>query len=166
VVGKRTATVCKENKIPVNIISKEFSSDGIIKTFSKIDIKNKNIFIPRSEIAGEELPEKLRELGARVITTTIYKVCIPSKKIIDEQLTLLKSAKPDLFIFTSPSTFIKFLEILKIPEPIKYFNGYDIAAIGPTTKEEIEKYNIKVKIIPQEYTMDGLVETIKNYYSN
>jgi uroporphyrinogen-III synthase len=131
-----------------------------------LNIKDKNIFIPGSEIAREVLPKKLKKLGAKVTTVSIYKVKIPPKKIIRENIAELKSSKPDLYIFTSPSTFKNFLKILKIQEPPKYFDGKDIAVIGHTTKEEIEKYNIDVKIVPKEYTMDGLIDAVKNYYTN
>ena len=166
VVGKKTAEACEEKKIPVDIIPEEFSASGIIQSLSKLNIKDKNIFIPGSEIAREVLPKKLKKLGAKVTTASIYKVKIPPKKIIRENITELKSSKPDLYIFTSPSTFKNFLEILKIQEPPKYFDGKDMAVIGNTTKEEIEKYNIDVKIVPKEYTMDGLIDAVKNYYTN
>jgi uroporphyrinogen-III synthase len=165
-VGKKTAEACEEKKIPVDIIPEEFSALGIIQSLSKLNIKDKNIFIPGSEIARKELPENLKKLGAKVTTASIYKVKIPHKKIIERNIAELKSSKPELYIFTSPSTFKNFLEILKIKEPPKFFNGNDIAAIGLTTKKEIEKYNIDVKIVPKEYTMDGLIETVKNYYTN
>ncbi|MCX6150568.1 MAG: uroporphyrinogen-III synthase [Ignavibacteriales bacterium] len=165
-VGKKTANACEKNKIIVDIIPEEFSSAGIIDALANLRIKDKNIFLPGSEIARNELPEKLKEKGANVITASIYKVGIPAKESLDKKLALLKSAEPDLFVFTSPSTFNNFLDILNITEPKKYFNGYDIAAIGPTTKREIERHNVTVKIIPQEHTLDGLVDSIVKYYTS
>ena len=165
-VGNKTAEECRKNKIPVSIIPEKFSVGGIIKVLSTFEIKNKKIFLPCSEIARKELPEKLNEQGAKVITTVIYKVGLPPRKIIEDNLQLLMSVKPDIFIFTSPSTFKNYLEIMKISEPIKYFDGLIIAAIGPATKEEIENHKITVNIVPQEHTIDGLVEEIKNYYIN
>ena len=53
---------------------------------------------------------------------------------------------------------------MKINNPIEFFNGYDVAAIGPTTKTELENYNINVNIMPEEYTIDGLSKAIINHY--
>jgi uroporphyrinogen-III synthase len=41
-----------------------------------------------------------------------------------------------------------------------------VAAIGPTTKEAIESKKVKVKILPEEYTINGLIKKIVEHYSN
>jgi|WetSurMetagenome_2_1015567.scaffolds.fasta_scaffold267245_1 uroporphyrinogen-III synthase len=165
-IGKKTAEECHQYNIPVNIIPEKFSAGGILKSLSDYEIKDKSFFIPGSEIAHKELPETLSKYGAKVITTAIYRIELPSQKIIDDNMQLLDSVKPDLFIFTSPSTFKNFLAIRMISEPKNYFDGFIIAAIGPATKEEIENHNIKVTIVPHEHTTDGLTKEIINYYTN
>ena len=72
-----------------------------------------------------------------------------------------------MFIFTSPSTFENFLQIaskLVGTNPVKYFTGYDVAAIGPTTRAAIESRNVEVNIMPKEYTLEGLTKAIIEYY--
>ena len=81
-------------------------------------------------------------------------------------LQQLDSSRIDLFIFTSPSTFENFLQIADIKNPFQYFGRFDVAAIGPTTKEAIEAKKVKVKIMPDEFTINGLINKIVDYYSN
>jgi uroporphyrinogen III methyltransferase/synthase len=90
---------------------------------------------------------------------------VPSKDEVKKHLERLINSKPDLFIFTSPSTFENFVSILGITIPAKYFTDFDIAAIGPTTKAAIEARGVKVDIMPPEFTMDGLVKAVINYYN-
>ncbi len=163
-VGNKTAAVCEKNKIPVNIIPKKFSAEGVIEELSAYDLENKVIFIPRSAIGREELPEGLEKLGAIMKTAPVYNVSLPSEDKVANSRELLNQTKPDLFIFTSPSTFENFLQILKISDPVKYFDNYKIAAIGPTTKTAIENKGVHVNIMPAEYTIDGLAKAILNYY--
>jgi uroporphyrinogen-III synthase/AcrR family transcriptional regulator len=163
-VGNKTALVCEKNKIPVNIIPQKFSSTGVIEELINYDLRNKLIFIPRSAIGREELPEGLEALGAELKTAPVYNVSLPSAEKIKNSLEILNNNKPDLFIFTSPSTFENFLKILKINEPVQYFNGFDVAAIGPTTKTAIENRNVRVNIMPAEYTIDGLAKAIIEFY--
>ncbi len=85
-------------------------------------------------------------------------------KIYCEYKEKLKNSNPDLFVFTSPSTFQNFLEIQNIIDPVRYFSRYDVAVIGPTTKAALEKKKVRVNIIPKEYTIDGLVNSIVDYY--
>jgi uroporphyrinogen-III synthase/AcrR family transcriptional regulator len=165
-VGNKTASICEKNNIPVNIIPQKFSSTGVIEELINYDLRNKLIFIPRSEIGREELPEGLKALGAEIKTAPVYNISLPSEHKIKESIEALNKTKPDLFIFTSPSTFENFLRIQKINDPAQYFNNYDIAAIGPTTKTAIENKNVRVNIISAEYTIDGLAKAIIEYYGS
>jgi uroporphyrinogen-III synthase len=129
-------------------------------------LRNKLIFIPRSAIGREELPEGLKALGAEIKTAPVYNISLPSEDNIKKSVETLNKTKPDLFIFTSPSTFENFVRIQKIDDPVQYFTGFDIAAIGPTTKTAIENKNVHVNIIPGEYTIDGLAKAIIEFYGN
>lgn len=163
-VGNKTASVCKEAGIPVNIIPSKFSGDAVVDELSKYDVKGKVIFIPRSAIGREALPQRLNELGAVLKSVQAYNVSLPSREGIKENIERLDAQPPDLFIFTSPSTFENFLQIMKIDDPVKYFRNFIVAAIGPTTKASIEERKVKVDIIPDEFTIEGLAKTIVDYY--
>ena len=163
-VGNKTALVCEKNHIPLNIIPQKFSSSGVIEELINYDLKNKLVFIPRSAIGKEELPAGLAALGAEIKTAPVYNISLPSEEKIKSNIEILNKKTPDLFIFTSPSTFENFLLILKINDPVHYFKGFDIAAIGPTTKAAIENKKVHVNIMPGEYTIDGLVRAIIEYY--
>jgi uroporphyrinogen-III synthase/AcrR family transcriptional regulator len=165
-LGKKTSALCQKFSIPVNMVPKEFSSLGLIKELSVSDIKEKTVLIPSSAISRDELPLALKDLGAIVKTPVVYNVSVPKKEDLTQAIETLSKAKPDIFIFTSPSTFRNFLDIMKISEPKKYFDSYSVAAIGPTTKSEIEKENVQVAIMPtNEYTMDGLLKEIIAFLS-
>jgi uroporphyrinogen-III synthase len=163
-VGSKTSVVCGKNNVPVHIIPKEFSGEGVIDELADYDLKGKIIFIPRSAIGREELPEGLKKRGAKIKTASVYNIGLPSDENILEYKEKLKNSNPDLFVFTSPSTFQNFVEIQNIIDPVRYFSRYDVAVIGPTTKAALEKKKVRVNIIPKEYTIDGLVNSIVDYY--
>lgn len=165
-VGKKTASVCETEGIPVNIIPKEFSGTGIVNELAGYNLVGKKIFIPSSAIARKELPEALRENGAEVVTAVVYQVGLPSAEVTRTAIEAINIQKPDMFIFSSPSTFRNFLEIMNISEPNKYFCSFLIGAIGPTTKEEIEKHLVRVDIMPEEYTMEALAKAAAAYFSD
>ena len=165
-VGNKTSSYCHKNNISVNIVPEKFSAEGVIEALSKYNLKNKIVFIPRSAIGREELPKGLKDLGAIIKSVPVYNVSIPGGDRLKENLNELNSADVDLFIFTSPSTFENFLQIANIKNPYQYFNRFDVAAIGPTTKDAIEGKKVKVKILPDEYTINGLIKKIIEYYSN
>lgn len=165
-VGNKTSAYCHRNNINVNIVPDKFSAEGVIEALSKYNLKNKVVFIPRSAIGREELPLGLKELGAIIKSVPVYTVAIPSGERVKQSLQQLETSDVDLFIFTSPSTFENFLQIADVKNPFQYFNRFDVAAIGPTTKEAIESKKVKVKILPDEFTLNGLTKKIVEYYSN
>jgi uroporphyrinogen III methyltransferase/synthase len=165
-VGNKTKSICEENNIKVDIVPKKFSGEGVVEELSKSDLKDKLVFIPRSAIGREDLPKGLEELGAKIITVPVYNVSLPSKESVQKNIEQLNSRKPDVFIFTSPSTFENFLLIMNINNPVSYFKNYDVAAIGPTTKSAIENSKVKVSIMPDEFTIKGLANKMIEFYNN
>lgn len=165
-VGNKTAGICRDLKIPVNIVPSKFSGDAVVDELSNYDLKGKVIFIPRSAIGREALPQGLRELGAIIKSVPVYNVSLPSPESTREYIERLNIHNPDLFIFTSPSTFENFLQIMKIEDPVRYFKEYFVAAIGPTTKLSIEERKVRVDIMPDEFTIDGLAKAIVDHYKN
>jgi len=165
-VGNKTSSYCHKNNINVSIIPEKFSAEGVFEALSKYNLKNKVVFIPRSAIGREELPKGLKDLGAIIKSVPVYNVSIPGGDQLKGNLQELNSSDVDLFIFTSPSTFENFLQIANIKNPYQYFGRFDVAAIGPTTKEAIEAKKVKVKILSDEYTINGLIKKIVEHYSN
>lgn len=165
-IGSKTKQICTQNNIPVNIVPEKFSGEGVVAALSRFNLKNKFVFIPRSAIGRAELPKGLEELGAIIKTVPVYNVSLPRKSVIEESVKQLKESKPDVYVFTSPSTFENFLIIMKIDNPANYFKNVDVAAIGPTTKSAIESRKVKVSIMPSEYTIKGLANKMIDYYSS
>jgi uroporphyrinogen-III synthase len=164
-VGNKTSSVCSKFGIPVHIIPDEFSASGVIQKLSGYELKNKTVLIPRSAIGREELPKGLKDRGAIIKSVAVYNVTIPSGESMEIGRKQIEQNKTDLFVFTSPSTFENFLQILKIDHPFEYFRNRIVAAIGPTTKSAIENHKVKVNIMPNEYTIDGLVEKIVDHFN-
>ncbi len=165
-VGNKTKSVCEENNIRVDIVPKKFSGEGVVEELSKYELNNKLIFIPRSAIGREDLPKGLEDLGAKILTVPVYNVSLPSIGSVQQNIEQLNSTKPDVFIFTSPSTFENFLLIMNINNPVSFFKSYDVAAIGPTTKAAIENNKVKVSIMPDEFTIKGLANKMIEFYGN
>lgn len=163
-VGSKTYSVCESYNIPVHIIPKKFSGEGVVEALSRYDLKDKTVFIPRSALGKEDLPHGLAVLGAKIKSVPVYNVSPPTKENISENVKKLGNSKPDLFIFTSPSTFENFLQIMGISNPVNYFKSFDVAAIGPTTQSAIESKKVNVNIMPEEFTIQGLVKKVIKYY--
>lgn len=163
VTGSKTAEICKEKNIKIDFIPDEFSAEAIVENL-KEEIKNKKVFIPCSAIARKELSEGLTRAGAIVTKVSVYDVGIPDADEVKEYVDALTKNNPDVFIFSSPSTFKNFLAIMKIENPKIYFKNFIVAAIGKTTETAIKEFDVNVNIVPKIFTMESLAEEVINYF--
>lgn len=161
-IGPKTAANLENMGIIADFLPDEYSSEGIIEGMKKLRIEGKKILLPRADIAPSFLPEGLRKLGARVEEVAAYRTELSpgeNSAIIRDSL---KKGKIDIIIFTSSSTVNNFVKLVGNID----FAGARVACIGPLTANEAEKSGMKPDIIPEEHTMEGLVEEIINVLSN
>ncbi|MBK8943940.1 MAG: uroporphyrinogen-III synthase [Ignavibacteriae bacterium] len=163
-IGKGTEKLLIDSKIKIDFIPTKFSANDLLSEISVLEIANKNILIPGSSIMRNELYDGLINHNANVTKCEVYQNIIPKKSEIN--INELENFNADLFVFTSPSTFNNFLEILEIENPKSYFAEKTIAVIGPTTKQTLIDKGIEPNIFPQNYDMKNLIEEIKYYYKN
>jgi uroporphyrinogen-III synthase len=164
VVGSSTAEKCRGLGFYVHIIPEEFSAKGLIRKFSFFDLNGKRILIPGSSLSSEDLRIGLAEFGANVTFLPIYDVADIDLNEIENELTNIKTIVPDVFVFTSPSSFQNFLKILNVVNIESYFENKIVCAIGTTTEEAIKENNVTVNIVPNVFSIDGVVDAIKEYY--
>jgi uroporphyrinogen III methyltransferase/synthase len=140
---------------------KDFTQEGLISAFSNMDISNSFILIPRAKEAREVLPEKLRERGAKVEVLPIYET-----RVAEESREALKQALKegvDIVTFTSSSTVKNFFKLCEdLEEDI--LKNLIFASIGPITSSTLRTFGFEPHIEAKQYTIDGLVEAIVNYF--
>ena len=124
-IGNCTSERLLDFTISADLVPKEESSKDLINEFRKLDIKGKNIFLPRSDISDKGLEKEFEKLGAVVTSSFAY------RNVMAEDLPDLDLNNFDEIMFTSPSGIRSFINRYgKTPEKVK------ITCIGDTTKKE------------------------------
>ena len=164
-IGEKTSRICRENGFRIDFQAKSSTSDSLLKELGYIDLIGRKILIPNSELSNPSQFKSLEDHGAIVNTVPVYTNKANSSKDLEKELKYLRNTNIDLYIFTSPSTFKGFIEILEIDNPEEFFINKNVAVIGPVTKEALIKSGVKPNIIPDKYTMNYLIEEIKLYYN-
>ncbi len=113
----------EDKGIKVDLVPKQFIAEGILQSFTAMDLKGKKILIPRAAKARDVLPEGLKKLGAVVDVVTAYQTVNSGKKK-EELAALINEDKVDVITFTSSSTVTNFVEIMgrdfQIPGASRY----------------------------------------------
>lgn len=162
-IGPATAQVVEERGIKVGLIPASFVAEGVVEAFQSRGIAGQRILLPRAEVARDVIPEGLTQLGAQVEVVNAYRT-VSSQVESDGLKELINRGKVDVLTFTSPSIFRNFREIMGAD--FHFPAGIRIACIGPVTAAAVEKAGIKIDIMPERYTIPGLVEAMVDFFNN
>jgi uroporphyrinogen III methyltransferase/synthase len=132
-IGKSTQNHLLDFGVLADLVPKDESSKGLINEFKKIDIKDKKIFLPRSDISDKGLEKALKSLGAIVQSTVAYRNVMP------DNLPDLDLGFFDEIMFSSPSGVRNFVKRYgKLSKEIK------VSCIGDVTLKEAKKFKLIV----------------------
>ena len=120
--------------------------------------------IPRAKIAREILPEKLREAGAEVFVPPAYET-VPSDVGRDHLEARLTAGEVDCVTFTASSTVENFVRAFGEEESARLLGSTHVACIGPITAGTARGYGIKVDAEAEEYTIPGLIATVRGLFA-
>jgi uroporphyrinogen III methyltransferase / synthase len=162
-IGPATAAQVIKRGIRVDLVPEDYISEGLLKSFTAQNIQGQKILIPRAAQARDVLPEGLGKMGAVVDVVTAYETVNSGKKK-EELLELLDDHRIDVITFTSSSTVTNFLEIMG--KDFTWPSRVQIACIGPVTEATAHKAGFKVDIRQEEYTMEGLVQSLVLHFKS
>jgi uroporphyrinogen III methyltransferase/synthase len=109
---------------------------------------------------ADELTTLLEQSGATVYEVPIVKIEPSKNSSLEDAIERIEQY--EWAIFTSRNGVKYFLEALsKKGKDIRELKGVKIACIGPKTREEIERFGIKVEYQPKEYRSKALCDGLK-----
>ncbi len=162
VLGEMTAQALRMHGITPGIVPAVFTSRNLAAAFRGEQMRGKKVLLVRSDIAGVLLPRAFKKMGALVEEVSGYRITKPRVKN-GEMKRIFEQERVDCITFTSPSTFVNFLSLMK-GTPVKpILKKTAVAAIGPVTRREIVKHGIKVSITASPHTIPALAKAIIAY---
>ena len=165
-IGPKTAEIWHGLGIKPDLMPKEYRAEALVALFEEYGIKGTRILLPRAAQARELLPEELRKMGAEVDVVQAYQTIKPDHKTTRIR-EMLEKGDIDMVTFTSSSTVTNFLEMFEADSQrlLEWMAGVAVACIGPITAKTAQDNGISVNLVPSEYTIEALAESIVQYYS-
>jgi uroporphyrinogen-III synthase len=148
-IGDSTADALRKAGYRVDRVPEEFSSTGLVELLAD-EVAGKHVEVARSDHGSPVLTDGLREAGADVNETVLYRLVKPEGAGKSAEL----AAEGDLeaALFTSSLTVEHFLAAADergIREAaIEGLNDAVVGTIGHPTKETAESHGITVDIVP------------------
>ncbi|MFZ5943492.1 MAG: uroporphyrinogen-III C-methyltransferase [Bacillota bacterium] len=164
-IGPKTREELEEKGILVDYVPEVFRAEAIVEGLENILQPGNCVLLPRADLARPVLLDSLQGMGINVDEVIAYRTVLGSGSST-ELLEKMQNKEINIITFTSSSTVKNFLSLLGDNYRPELLKGVAIACIGPITADTAAELGIKVDIVAQEYTIDGLIEGITNYLKN
>ena len=157
-IGAATSAALRAFGIRADLVPPEFRAEAVAEELRPLLPPRARILLPRAQEARDVLPDTLRAHGAIVDVVAAYET-VP--EIEDAAIAQgLASGEIDMVTFTSSSTVKNLVKMLGNITPLQQVK---IACIGPVTADTARSFALEPDIVAKEYTIDGLVRSIKEY---
>lgn len=129
--------------------------------FEKKPLLGENIVITREKDAAISTIKKLEELGANVISFPTIKIEeIKPNDQLDKSIE--KIQEYEYIVFTSVNGVkIFFKRYFELNKDLRDMAKNKLAAVGTKTQDAIEKYGVKVDIVPDRFIGEELIEKLR-----
>lgn len=132
-----------------------------LKWFEQKPLFGRRILVTRARSQASVFAEKIESLGAEPWEFPTIEIADPEDTaLLDQAITEIDSY--DWLILTSVNGVQYFMSrIRRLRTDIRRLNRVKIVAIGPKTREEIEKYGIFCEFMPEEFVAEAIIEIMK-----
>ena len=161
-IGSATANALAGHGLTADLIPSAYKAEELAEALAGEITAGDKILLARAKVAREVLPESLRKIGAIVDVVTAYETVADCENK-EELIAALESGEASVVTFTSSSTVTNLLEVLGDKKEL--LNKAALAAIGPVTADTLKKHGYTPAINAAEYTIDGLMTAITNFYN-
>ncbi len=162
-IGPATAQALARRGISADFVPDEYVSEAVVKEMGGMELEGARVLLPRADIGREALSEGLIRLGARVDQVAAYRTLVPQESW-SRARELLQDGRIDVATFTSSSTVRNLISLLNgDTTPLK---EAVICCIGPITAATAREIGLRVDVIARQYTVEGLVEALKEYFAS
>jgi uroporphyrinogen III methyltransferase/synthase len=119
------------------------------------------VAVTRARAQSSGLAARLRALGAEVVETPVIRI---EPRAVEGDLLEMVSRMRDyaLVCVTSPNGVRLLFEALRTTgQDARALAGATVAAIGPGTAAELERWGVQADVVPERFVAEGLLEALQ-----
>ncbi|MDR0267742.1 uroporphyrinogen-III C-methyltransferase [Paenibacillus sp.] len=167
-VGPATAEALKMRGIVPVELPRFFQAEGMIESLGSQLLSGQKVLLPRGDLGRAWLPEKLADMGLDVTVVDIYQTVL-SQDEDHELVKLFEEGAIHVITFTSSSTVTNLIEKMKrmgVQDPVRLLRTAEAACIGEVTAKTAREAGLRVSVVAEEATINGLVDSLCSYMND
>lgn len=158
-LGPATAAALKRRGVVPELVPERYVAESVVEALAGVGgLEGAKLLLASAAGARSVLPDSLRRLGAHVVEVAAYQT-VPDGSGAAGVRRRLEEGSIDLVTFTAGSTVRNFVELVGVK-----LGGAKVATIGPVTSATARELGLPVHLEPGEYTVPGLIRTVREYW--
>ena len=162
-VGPATASAAAAEGFTIDYVAREFLGVALARELGE-SLRGKKALLPRSERAGRDLPDALKNAGADVTEVMAYHtggIGAAEPRVLEA----VREARVDVVSFFSPSAVENLRGEFGAEVLDRLAGQAALAAVGPVTAAALRKAGLPVAIEAPEATAESMTLAIQKYFS-
>jgi uroporphyrinogen III methyltransferase/synthase len=167
-IGASTAELLLARGIKPEVIIPEIRLESIVDALGAHgSLAGQRVLIIRPDHLRDQLANELARRGADVTDLVAYRTTAasPDSSEVQRLYGMLLEGRIDAVTFTTPAAVRRFADLIGQEQAADLLNTTAVAAIGPVTAAAAAELGIQTTIVPESYTLEGLVAALVAHFS-
>jgi uroporphyrinogen-III synthase len=162
-VGPATAEAAAKAEFTVEHVAKTHLGIALAGELAP-QLRDKSVFLPRSDRANPDLPAALRGLGAHLTEVVAYRT-LPPTDVDRERISGIANGEADSVLFFSPTAVHNFADLMGKQRLSEIQHQLAIAAVGPVTSAALREYGIHRIVVAADTTTDAVIGALEAHFT-
>ncbi|MDH7480023.1 MAG: uroporphyrinogen-III C-methyltransferase [Syntrophomonadaceae bacterium] len=163
-IGPGTGQALASRGLRVDFMPGQYRAEAIAEGIKDLVQPGERVLLPRAREARPVLPRALEGMGLIVEEVVAYETRA-GRENSARLLQLLRERRIDAVTFTSSSTVKNLVNLLGGRSELWMLEQAAVACIGPITAATAVALGLRVDLVAEDYTIEGLVSSLIQYFS-
>jgi uroporphyrinogen-III synthase len=162
-VGPVTAEAARRAGLLVEYVSETHNGVGLANELGE-RLREKKVFLPRSDRANPDLPAALKRYGTQVTEVVAYRTLRPTSTE-EQSLKQIADGAANAVLFFSPSAVHYFAELFGGDQLRALQDKLAITAVGPVTAKALRDAGVSRVLVAADTTAAAVIETLEKHFA-
>lgn len=163
VIGPRTERALRARGLLADRVAPEYVAEALVDSLLEVHQREPfgRVLLARAKVARDVIPDRLRALGVEVDVVAAYETQ-PVSGAQAERLAELLRGSVDVVLLTS-SSMVQSLVAALGADATEALAKVVVACIGPVTTDTARALGLRVDVVAESYTVDGLLGALEDW---
>ena len=162
-VGAATQRAARETDMPIHYVANSHDGVSLANELGE-RLRGRKVLLPRSDVAGPELPDAIQQHGAEVMDVHAYRT-EPCREHDGELQARVLRREVDAIVCFSPSAVRSLERVFCTARLAEVQNSVAFAAIGKVTEWACRHAGLREPLMAEDASVEAVVAVLQDYFA-